>query len=97
MRPITAFGWNLPSAYDWTLLKSKRDAYIARLNGIYESNLAKRNIELLRGRAHFADAHTVAAAARQLTAPHIVIAVGGRPMVPADRRRRAWHHFGRLL
>src|SRR5579872_3245876 len=30
---------------DWALLKSKRDAYVARLNGIYASNLAKRHIE----------------------------------------------------
>ncbi|MBV9914522.1 MAG: glutathione-disulfide reductase [Sinobacteraceae bacterium] len=78
------YGFRLEAAgaYDWALMKSKRDAYVARLNGIYESNLAKRSIALVRGRAHFTDAHTVATAERQLTAPHIVIAVGGRPMVP---------------
>src|SRR5258708_1032433 len=36
--------------HDWPLLKGKRDAYVLRLNGIYESNLAKRHIEIVRGR-----------------------------------------------
>ncbi|MFL6604339.1 MAG: glutathione-disulfide reductase [Steroidobacteraceae bacterium] len=68
--------------HDWPLLKSKRDAYVARLNGMYANNLAKRHIEVVQGRASFADARTVEAAGRTLTAPHILIAVGGRPMLP---------------
>lgn len=68
--------------HDWGLLKSKRDAYVARLNGIYESNLAKRHIEVVHGRARFLDSRTVDAGGRRLTAPHILIAVGGRPMLP---------------
>jgi glutathione reductase (NADPH) len=68
--------------HDWALLKNKRDAYVARLNGIYENNLSKRHIEVVRGRATFLDNRTVEAAGRKLTAPHILIAVGGRPMIP---------------
>jgi glutathione reductase (NADPH) len=68
--------------HDWALLKSKRDAYVARLNGIYASNLAKRHIEVVQGRASFVNARTVEAAGRQLTAPHILVAAGGRPMLP---------------
>jgi glutathione reductase (NADPH) len=68
--------------HDWPLLKSKRDAYVARLNGIYASNLAKRHIEVVQGRGSFVDGRTVEAAGRRLTAPHILIAVGGRPMLP---------------
>jgi glutathione reductase (NADPH) len=71
--------------HDWALLKSKRDAYVHRLNGIYESNLAKRHIEVVRGRGSFVDAQTVEVAGRRLTAPHILIAVGGRPMLPPIR------------
>jgi glutathione reductase (NADPH) len=71
--------------HDWALLKSKRDAYVHRLNGIYESNLAKRHIEMVRGRGSFVDAQTVEVAGRMLTAPHILIAVGGRPMLPPIR------------
>jgi len=69
--------------HDWALLKSKRDAYVLRLNAIYESNLAKRNIEVVRGRGRFTDGHRVEAAGRALSAPHIIIATGGRPMLPA--------------
>jgi glutathione reductase (NADPH) len=79
------YGFRLGSAeaHDWPLLKNKRDAYVSRLNGIYESNLAKRHIEVVRGRGSFVDGRTVQAGGRALTAPHILIAVGGRPMVPA--------------
>jgi len=70
-------------AIDWPSLKHKRDAYIERLNGLYAANLAKRNVEVLRGRASFVDRHTVTAAGRELTAPHIIIASGAQPRVPA--------------
>lgn len=29
------------NGFDWAALKKKRDAYIVRLNGIYDSNLQK--------------------------------------------------------
>ncbi|HEU5443590.1 MAG TPA: glutathione-disulfide reductase, partial [Steroidobacteraceae bacterium] len=69
-------------AHDWPLLKEKRDAYVLRLNGIYEGNLAKRGVTLVRGRAHFVDRRTVAAAGAALSAPHIIIAAGGHPLLP---------------
>jgi glutathione reductase (NADPH) len=68
---------------DWAALKAKRDAYIARLNAIYERNLAAKSIADIRGTARFVDAHTVEVNGRQLTAPHIVIATGGKPCIPA--------------
>jgi glutathione reductase (NADPH) len=71
-----------PAGHDWALLKEKRDAYVLRLNGIYESNLAKRGVTLIRGRAHFMDGRTVVAGGSSLCAPHIVIATGGRPLLP---------------
>lgn len=70
-------------AHDWSLLKDKRDAYVQRLNGIYEGNLAKRGVTLIRGRATFADSRTVTVATTSLSAPHIIIASGGRPLLPA--------------
>src|SRR5450631_3498106 len=69
--------------HDWQRLKQERDAYVHRLNGIYAANLAKRNVELVRAHASFLDAHTVSAGGRTLTAPHIIIATGGRPSIPA--------------
>jgi len=68
--------------HDWAALKAARDAYVARLNGIYETNLGRKNIDWIRGAAHFVDAHTLAVGEQRLTAPHITIATGGRPWVP---------------
>jgi glutathione reductase (NADPH) len=68
--------------HDWAGLKGRRDAYIERLNGIYEKNLDKRGVTYLRGRAHFVDAQTLDVDSREVQADRIVIATGGRPMVP---------------
>jgi glutathione reductase (NADPH) len=70
------------SGHDWAGLKSRRDAYVHRLNGVYAMNLAKRNIELVHGHARFIDPHTVAVGDRTVTAPNIYIATGGRPLLP---------------
>ncbi|MHB8812987.1 MAG: glutathione-disulfide reductase [Steroidobacteraceae bacterium] len=84
LRDAPDYGFALSAEdHDWALLKEKRDAYVLRLNGIYESNLAKRGVTLVRGRAKFMDARTVAAAGSSLRAPHIIIATGGRPLLPA--------------
>jgi glutathione reductase (NADPH) len=67
---------------DWAELKRKRDAYVLRLNGIYERNLAAKGVSYVRGAARFMDAHTVEVNGRRLSARHIVIATGGRPCLP---------------
>ena len=78
------YGFRLTTeGHDWRLLKERRDAYVVRLNGIHESVLAQKKVELVRGHGLFLDAHTVLAAGRRLTARHIVIATGSRPIVPA--------------
>ena len=68
---------------DWAHLKRKRDAYVLRLNGIYERNLAAKGVTYVRGAARFVDARTVEVKGQRLSARHIVIATGGRPMLPA--------------
>jgi glutathione reductase (NADPH) len=68
--------------HDWSVLKSRRDAYIERLNGIYASNLDKRDVSLIIGHASFKDAHTITVGDQEITAERIVIATGGRPIVP---------------
>jgi len=68
--------------HDWSELKSRRDAYVHRLNGVYAANLAKRHVELVRARGHFLDTHTVTAGDRTFSAPHIILATGGRPLLP---------------
>jgi len=68
--------------HDWGALKSRRDAYIKRLNGIYGNNLDKHGVAHIQGSARFVDANTIEVAGREYKAGHIVIATGGRPIVP---------------
>jgi len=78
------YGFDVTLAgHDWAALKRKRDEYILRLNGIYERNLANRKVALRRGRARLVAHDAIEVDGQRLTAPHLVIATGGRPMVPA--------------
>lgn len=77
------YGFDAPEVnHDWPTLKAKRDAYVLRLNGIYERNLANKGIEYIKSGGRFAASDTVLAGQRRLHAPHIVIAAGGSPLVP---------------
>jgi glutathione reductase (NADPH) len=69
-------------ASDWAELKRKRDAYVLRLNGIYERNLNAKGVAYVRGAARFVDAHTVEVNGQRLSARHMVIATGGKPTLP---------------
>jgi glutathione reductase (NADPH) len=84
MRDGVEYGFHFDGEayHDWQVLKRKRDAYIVRLNEIYERNLDKRKVELLRGTARFTAPHVLEAAGRSIGARHIVIATGGRPLLP---------------
>ena len=68
--------------HDWAALKTGRDAYVQRLNGIYAGNLERKGIDWLQGRGRFLDAHTLDAGGRRVTARHVVIATGGYPSRP---------------
>ena len=70
------------NGHDWTALKSRRDSYVHRLNGIYENNLDKSGITTITGTARFVDAHTVAVEEQHYQADRIVVATGGQPIVP---------------
>ena len=83
LRDAGDYGFDVKvGAHDWALLKSKRDAYVLRLNGIYERNLAAKGVAYVRGAARFLDAHTVEVDGRRLSARHMIIATGGKPCVP---------------
>ncbi|HEY1282843.1 MAG TPA: glutathione-disulfide reductase [Steroidobacteraceae bacterium] len=71
------------TGHDWKTLKAGRDAYVAKLNGIYERNLANSKVELVRGRARLTGPRTVEVGERRFSAREIVLATGGRPMWPA--------------
>jgi glutathione reductase (NADPH) len=65
--------------HDWAALKASRDAYVAKLNGIYEANLAKSKVTLVRGWGRLIDAHTVEVEGQRLESERILLATGGRP------------------
>jgi glutathione reductase (NADPH) len=77
------YGFNVAAGgNDWTLLKIKRDAYVLRLNGIYERNLEAKGVVYIRGSARFVAPHSLEVNGERLSAQHIVIATGGRPQIP---------------
>lgn len=68
--------------FDWPTIKANRDAYVLRLNGIYERNLGNSGVETLSGTASFVGPKEVAVGGKTYTADHILIAVGGAPTMP---------------
>jgi glutathione reductase (NADPH) len=83
------YGWTVPEpSFDWCTFRDAKDSEIARLSGIYVSNLTKAGCDLLHGRATFLDAHTLEVDLREgkktVTAEKILIATGGRPKMPED-------------
>ena len=78
-----SFGWTLGEAsFDWGTLLANKDREIARLNGVYESVLAKAGAQILRGRATVVDAHTVELGGKRYGARHILVATGSWPRLP---------------
>ncbi|XP_041315238.1 glutathione reductase, mitochondrial isoform X2 [Pyrgilauda ruficollis] len=72
--------------FNWRTIKEKRDAYVRRLNDIYENNVKKAHIDIIRGYGKFTSdpEPTIEVNGKKYTAPHILIATGGRPAVPTD-------------
>ena len=73
--------------FDWKAMKEKRDNYIVKLNTIYGGGLASAGVDVITGNASFINATTIQiqmmdGSTKTITAPHIVVAVGGRPSLP---------------
>ena len=69
--------------HDWAALKRGRDAYVERLNGIYQRNLDRRGIATVRAAAKLVGPHEIVdASGARYGAPHVLIATGGHPIVP---------------
>ncbi len=79
-----AYGWDAQiGSFDWTAFKTRLEGELARLEGIYRSNLQKAGVTIHDCRATLCGAHDVRLADGQtVSAKHILIATGGRPVVP---------------
>lgn len=86
-----AYGFSVETTapFDWPSFKKKRDAYIKRLNGIYEKNLGNDKVEYIHGRAVLMGKNEVEVtlddgSKQTIKAKKILLAVGGHPTVPQN-------------
>ncbi|KAI9903254.1 hypothetical protein N3K66_002606 [Trichothecium roseum] len=84
-----AYGFSVDQTapFDWATFKRKRDAYIERLNGIYERNLGNDKVEYLRGYGRLLSRNEVEVTQDDgskvvVNAKKILVAVGGAPTIP---------------
>src|SRR5882724_9645392 len=75
------FGWTIGQvSFDWKTLVANKDKEIARLEGIYTTNVEKAGGEVVKTRAVIGDAHTLRLAdGKTVTAKYILVATGGAP------------------
>ncbi|GAB1208648.1 hypothetical protein APSETT445_007399 [Aspergillus pseudonomiae] len=83
------YGYTIPKdvKINYRHFKELRDATVKRLNGAYERNWGREGIDLVHGRARFVEPKVIEVANNdgtktRYTAPHILIATGGRPKLP---------------
>ncbi|GAM26736.1 hypothetical protein SAMD00019534_099110, partial [Acytostelium subglobosum LB1] len=69
-------------SHSWPVIKKARDAYILRLNGIYENMLKGSSVTSINGWGKFVGPKAIDVSGTTYTADHILIATGGRPTVP---------------
>ena len=79
-----------PMTHDWGRLVERREAYIRRLNGIYDSNLDREGVEVVRGAAQFVGPRRVRVDQAEFEAEHVLVAVGGRPSRPQIPGAMSW-------
>ena len=63
-------------------LVSGREAYIGRITDYWNGYVGDTGITRIDGAARFVDARTIEVDGRRYSAEHIVVATGGRPIVP---------------
>ena len=79
----TAFGVPVSRGEtDWPRLVSGRERYIRQINAYWDGYVNERGITRIDGEARFVDARTLAVGDQTFQADHIVVATGGRPIVP---------------
>ena len=84
IRDAQQYGWDVSEgAFNWTEFRGKMHAELDRLEGIYRRLLDGSEVEVFDARATLKDEHTVSLSnGKEVTAKHILVAVGGRPALP---------------
>ena len=80
-----AAGFGIPASRqtsDWLKLVQGRDNYIRNINQYWDGYVVDNDIQHIRGYAQFTSSNSVEVNGITYTADHIVIATGGKPIVP---------------
>ena len=79
-----AYGWDLEEGpFNWPRFSTHLNSELDRLEGVYRKLLDGSNVEIMDARASLKDPHTVSLSTGvEVTAKHILVATGGRPVVP---------------
>jgi glutathione reductase (NADPH) len=79
-----AFGWSIThDGFSWEAFKARLNAELDRLEGVYRNLLSRSGVETYDARATMIDPHTLELSdGRRFSAQHILLAVGGRPVLP---------------
>jgi glutathione reductase (NADPH) len=86
MEDARRFGWNTEGAsFDWPTLRDNVAAEVDHLEGLFGQTLDNNRVEVFRQRAVISAPNEVQLAdGQKLSAAHILIATGARPMLPID-------------
>lgn len=73
------------AAVDWPALVAGRQHYVQNINNYWDGYMIDSNITVIRGQARFVASngdHTIEVGGAYYSADHIVIATGGKPVIP---------------
>lgn len=76
------YGWSVgESSFDWPTLIANKDREIDRLEGLYRHGLENAGAEIIASRAELTGPNSllIKSTGQEVTARHILVAVGGRP------------------
>jgi len=77
------YGWTVgDKSFDWPTLRDNVLADVDRLNTAYQSTLDSHKVETFHTRATLVGENRVSIDGREVTAKHVLVATGARPMVP---------------
>ncbi|WP_348666439.1 glutathione-disulfide reductase [Arsenophonus symbiont of Ornithomya chloropus] len=74
--------YDINHKFDWKKLIINRQKYINALHKSYEMNLSINKVKVINGFARFVGDNMIEVNGNKLTADHILIATGGRPIRP---------------
>jgi glutathione reductase (NADPH) len=77
------YGWTIAERqFDWPTLRDHVLADVDRLNTAYQATLDNHGVETFHRRAVLAGPNRVLVGDREVTARHVLVATGARPLVP---------------